>query len=158
MAYKGLESAGERWRKGKTVRTARWKCDSSMMGAVQKQKRKSPPGSADIHQVGMKNCGNHMWPRSVQLQGDAMRGVAGHTRRMFEHEGRKEGGRAEFKLLTTAPLNHSQRQALFRGARYGIPVHSTGGVCADGESGRRKFTRPVDFCTVDARSVLLSSN
>ncbi len=41
MAYKGLESAGERWRKGKTVRTARWKCESSMMGAVQKQKRKS---------------------------------------------------------------------------------------------------------------------
>lgn len=82
-----------------------------------------------------------MWPRSVQLQGDAMRGVAGHTRRMFEHT--KEGGRAEFKLLTTAPLINSQRQALFRGARYGIPVHSKGGVCADGESGRRKFTRPV---------------
>ena len=41
IACEGLESGRERWRKGKTVRTARWKCDSSMMGAVQKQQKKT---------------------------------------------------------------------------------------------------------------------
>ena len=67
----------------------------------------------------------------------------------------KEGGRAEFKLLTTAPLNHSQRQALFRGARYGIPVHSTGGVvCVLAESHEEESLLPVDQYTVDARCLV----